>query len=328
MTERTGASWFVYALGAAVRRCDRGRRPRRGTRVGQPGERDPHGDRRARGRAVDRVRQRQPPGRQPAQPRLQDQRTVTHIYVSQGQQVAQGQLLATLDPQSAEVTLEQAKASAAVRRSQPRQRGRNQRRRLEPAAPAAGRAPAQPAAASNRLVGAHTKTTPRRPPPPSPPPASRRAPRHDARQADTDQQHRAVRRLVLLENHDQPGHARSEPRLGASGRQERQADRAERRTGRAGHQAVRARERHDRLALRPGRGNGVRQRDDARRERRRAPPAARARARRAPARAPPARAGAAAPAARARPARPPPPAPPAPRSRFSATSARCSWWCR
>jgi multidrug efflux pump subunit AcrA (membrane-fusion protein) len=37
--------------------------------------------------------------------------TVTHIYVRQGQHVAQGQLLATLDPQSAEVTLEQAKAS-------------------------------------------------------------------------------------------------------------------------------------------------------------------------------------------------------------------------
>ena len=37
--------------------------------------------------------------------------TVTHIYVKQGQQVTKGQLLATLDPQSAEVTLEQAKAS-------------------------------------------------------------------------------------------------------------------------------------------------------------------------------------------------------------------------
>jgi HlyD family secretion protein len=37
--------------------------------------------------------------------------TVTHIYVSQGQHVNQGQLIATLDPQSAEVTLEQAKAS-------------------------------------------------------------------------------------------------------------------------------------------------------------------------------------------------------------------------
>ena len=37
--------------------------------------------------------------------------TVTHIYVSQGQHVAQGQLLATLDPSSAEVSLEQAKAS-------------------------------------------------------------------------------------------------------------------------------------------------------------------------------------------------------------------------
>ncbi len=37
--------------------------------------------------------------------------TVTHIYVHQGQEVTQGQLLATLDPQSAEVTLEQARAS-------------------------------------------------------------------------------------------------------------------------------------------------------------------------------------------------------------------------
>ncbi|HTQ69619.1 MAG TPA: HlyD family efflux transporter periplasmic adaptor subunit [Solirubrobacteraceae bacterium] len=37
--------------------------------------------------------------------------TVTHIYVKQGQHVAQGQLLAAIDPQSAEVTLEQAKAS-------------------------------------------------------------------------------------------------------------------------------------------------------------------------------------------------------------------------
>jgi multidrug efflux pump subunit AcrA (membrane-fusion protein) len=37
--------------------------------------------------------------------------TVTHIYVTQGEKVTRGQLLATLDPQSAEVTLEQAKAS-------------------------------------------------------------------------------------------------------------------------------------------------------------------------------------------------------------------------
>jgi multidrug efflux pump subunit AcrA (membrane-fusion protein) len=37
--------------------------------------------------------------------------TVTAIYVTQGQHVTQGQLLATLDPQSVEVTLEQAKAS-------------------------------------------------------------------------------------------------------------------------------------------------------------------------------------------------------------------------
>jgi len=37
--------------------------------------------------------------------------TVTNIYMHQGQLVTQGQLLATLDPQSAEVTLEQAKAA-------------------------------------------------------------------------------------------------------------------------------------------------------------------------------------------------------------------------
>ncbi len=37
--------------------------------------------------------------------------TVTHINVTQGEQVVQGQLLATLDPQSAEVTLEQSKAT-------------------------------------------------------------------------------------------------------------------------------------------------------------------------------------------------------------------------
>jgi multidrug efflux pump subunit AcrA (membrane-fusion protein) len=37
--------------------------------------------------------------------------TVTHVYVKSGQKVVKGQLLATLDPQSAEVTLEQARAS-------------------------------------------------------------------------------------------------------------------------------------------------------------------------------------------------------------------------
>ncbi len=37
--------------------------------------------------------------------------TVTHIYVSQGEHVTEGRLLADLDPSSAEVTLEQAKAA-------------------------------------------------------------------------------------------------------------------------------------------------------------------------------------------------------------------------
>ncbi len=37
--------------------------------------------------------------------------TVTHIYVSEGEHVGKGELLATLDPQSAEVILERAKAN-------------------------------------------------------------------------------------------------------------------------------------------------------------------------------------------------------------------------
>src|SRR6202034_4718597 len=37
--------------------------------------------------------------------------TVTNIYVTQGQHVTEGQLLATLNPESAEVTLEQSKAA-------------------------------------------------------------------------------------------------------------------------------------------------------------------------------------------------------------------------
>ena len=37
--------------------------------------------------------------------------TVTHIYVKEGEEVAKGQLLATVDPQSAEVSLQQAEAT-------------------------------------------------------------------------------------------------------------------------------------------------------------------------------------------------------------------------
>jgi multidrug efflux pump subunit AcrA (membrane-fusion protein) len=75
--------------------------------------------------------------------------TVTHIYITQGEQVAQGQLLASLDPQSAEVTLEQAKArrkkptakaqpdraaAAAVRRSRRSRRRPKARKRSAPKA--------------------------------------------------------------------------------------------------------------------------------------------------------------------------------------------------
>ena len=57
--------------------------------------------------------------------------TVTHIYVTQGEQVAQGQLLADARPAERRSDARTGQGHPAVRRSQPRQGGRNQRRNLD-----------------------------------------------------------------------------------------------------------------------------------------------------------------------------------------------------
>jgi multidrug efflux pump subunit AcrA (membrane-fusion protein) len=111
MTERTGASWLVYALGALCA----GAIVAAVLVVGPASSSQATVTRTAtvaRGVVQSTV---SGSGNLQALSQLnlgfKTSGTVTHIYVTQGQQVAQGQLLASLDPQSAEVTLEQAKAS-------------------------------------------------------------------------------------------------------------------------------------------------------------------------------------------------------------------------
>ncbi len=211
--------------------------------------------------------------------------TVTNIYVTQGEYVTEGQLLAELDPQSAEVTLEQAKAACIPpKRTSPRRKkptakahrlGRLGPRRRErggrigsPNRRRKGAGIGARADCAERYIAQNTTHTTTA--------ASSTAPvrtnPHDHLQDHRAQEQAgriAVERLVLQEqrklrlveqSHRQRRHARSQPRLGQSGRQERPADGAERRRGGRRHQAVRAAERHDRLALRPGRRSRVRQR--------------------------------------------------------------------
>jgi multidrug efflux pump subunit AcrA (membrane-fusion protein) len=111
MTERTGASWHVYALGALCA----GAIVAAVLVVGPASSSQATVTRTAtvaRGVVQSTV---SGSGNLQALSQLnlgfKTSGTVTHIYVAQGQQVTQGQLLASLDPQSAEVTLEQAKAS-------------------------------------------------------------------------------------------------------------------------------------------------------------------------------------------------------------------------
>src|SRR5271163_319299 len=111
MTERNGASWVVYALGAVCA----GAIAAAFVVVGAPSTSQATVTRTAT--VAQGVVQSTVSGSGNLQAISQlnlgfkTGGTVTHIYVTQGQQVTQGQLLATLDPQSAEVTLEQAKAS-------------------------------------------------------------------------------------------------------------------------------------------------------------------------------------------------------------------------
>ena len=111
MTERTGASWLVYALGAlcagAIVAAVLFVGPASGSQAAVT----------RTATVAQGVVQSTVSGSGNLQALSQlnlgfkTSGTVTHIYVTQGQQVAQGQLLATRDPQSAEVTLEQAKAT-------------------------------------------------------------------------------------------------------------------------------------------------------------------------------------------------------------------------
>ncbi len=111
MTERTRASWVVYALGAlclgAIAAAILVVGPASGststvTRTATVAE---------------GVVQSTVSGSGNLQPASQldlgfkTSGTVTQIYVTQGQQVVRGQLIATLDPQSAEVTLQQSEAT-------------------------------------------------------------------------------------------------------------------------------------------------------------------------------------------------------------------------
>ncbi len=111
MTERTGASWFVYALGALCA----------GAIVAAVLVVGPASGSQATVTRTAAVAQGVVQSTVSGSGNLQaisqlnlgfkTSGSVTQIYVSQGQHVVQGQLLATLDPQSAEVTLEQAKAN-------------------------------------------------------------------------------------------------------------------------------------------------------------------------------------------------------------------------
>jgi multidrug efflux pump subunit AcrA (membrane-fusion protein) len=111
MTERTGASWLVYVLGALCA----GAIVAAVLVVGPASGSQTTVTRTAK--AAEGVVQSTVSGSGNLQAASQlnlgfkTSGTVTHIYVTQGQRVVQGQLLATLDPQSAEVTLEQARAS-------------------------------------------------------------------------------------------------------------------------------------------------------------------------------------------------------------------------
>jgi multidrug efflux pump subunit AcrA (membrane-fusion protein) len=111
MTKRTSASWLVYALGAlsagAIAAAILVVGPASGSQASA-----------ARTVTVAQgVVQSTVSGSGNIQPAseldlgFKTSGTVTSINMTQGEQVAQGQLLATLDPQSAEVTLEQAKAT-------------------------------------------------------------------------------------------------------------------------------------------------------------------------------------------------------------------------
>ena len=106
-----GTAGSEHRAGARVRRADRPRSPRRRTVVELERTGDAHRDREVRGRPVDSLRQRQHPVRRRAQPRLQDERHGHPHLRQRGTARHPGSAARDTRPPSAEVTLEQAKAS-------------------------------------------------------------------------------------------------------------------------------------------------------------------------------------------------------------------------
>src|SRR5450631_271507 len=107
MTERTRASWVIYALGALCL----GAIVAAVLVVGPASGSQSSGTRTAK--VAEGVVQSTVSGSGNLQSASQlnlgfkTSGTVTHVHVTVGEQVARGQLIAELDPQSAEVTLEQ-----------------------------------------------------------------------------------------------------------------------------------------------------------------------------------------------------------------------------
>ena len=177
--------------------------------------------------------------------------TVTHIYVSQGEHVTEGQLLATLDPQSAEVTLEQAKASLQAAEANLAKEEEARRRNLLQVRPGRHRfggirehhAGHRNHRFDDATTAAPTTTTTTR--------GGTEASEQIVRQPERDIELREPSRQSTTPNdlhapadtgtgsgsHHQTErrHARSEPRLRQGGRQERQAVRPERRAGGSEH---------------------------------------------------------------------------------------------
>ena len=234
--------------------------------------------------------------------------TVTNIYVTQGQHVTPGQLLATLDPQSAEVTLEQAKASlqsaeanlakeeetngetASAGQSSGAGAGNSATASTasytagpEIAATAAAAPATTPPSGSPTTPATTTSTTPASTTPVTQPstttaPASATPPSKTTKTPTTPTSERTTTSHVrepteTKSNSNSESSSSSSATLSTATREanlasaraavkQRQADGAERRTGGSEHQALRARGRHDRLALRSGRRNRLRRRND------------------------------------------------------------------
>ena len=212
--------------------------------------------------------------------------TVTHIYVKQGEHVTQGQLLAALDPGSAEVTLEQSKATlqsaeANLAKLEEDEGETSSGQGSSGTGATAAAASTSDVAYTTDAVAYSSASTPTQPSsttpttgtgtPTSTSPTTTTTtttpsttPTKTTEQSSSSGAHpksggstnahesdgiylgynaheRWEPEQQLVEQQTKRRHARSEPRVGARRRQERQADCAERRTGRTEHEAVRAR---------------------------------------------------------------------------------------